>query len=102
METSKLIEIYEGRVEDLIEEKKQIYEAQKILSNHMTNRSLKGQSSNYLKKCLVALNRQSLSINTEVLSSREHIKYLKNLEKQEKSQGDTEDLVVFVKRIYEE
>lgn len=92
METSKLIEIYESRIEDLIEEKKQIYEAQKVLSNHMTNRSLKGQSSNYLRKCLGALNRQSIGINAEVLSTKEHIKHLENLEKQEKSQGITEEL----------
>ena len=99
METSKLIEIYESRIEDLIEEKKQIYEAQKVLSNHMTNRSLKGQSSNYLRKCLAALNRQSLNINAEVLSTKEHIKHLENLEKQEKFQGDIEDLGAFIECI---
>lgn len=92
METSKLIEIYESRIEDLIEEKKQIYEAQRVLSNHMTIRSLKGQTSNYLGRCLGALNRQSLSINAEVLSTRDHIRYLENLENQEKSQGVTEEL----------
>lgn len=92
METRKLIEVYEGRVVDLLEEKNQIYEVQEHIMKLMTERTLKGQCSNYLRKCLGALNRQSLGVNAEILSTRDHIRHLENLEKQEKSQGVTEEL----------